>query len=151
MNLPNIPNSLVIEIQKSLNEINTQANVFAGLSIAYNGIDTITKFLSPHFPCKIGCSACCYYDVLITTFEAEYIMLKTNRQINREDNYTKNNNSICPFLKDSVCSIYEQRPMICRMYHTLDTPEKCHKDHAGLINIYGVNDYSGVICHLFRW
>lgn len=117
------------------------------MTIAYNGIDTINNFSGPSFPCKKGCSACCSYDVLITSFEAEYIMLKTSRPINRNNNYSQNNNTTCPFLKDNLCSIYNYRPMICRMYHTLDSPEKCDKQHRGLINMYGVKEagYGNII------
>lgn len=148
MELPNIPNKLVQEIQLYLNEINMQKNIFDALKITYNSIEKVNEFLKPYFPCKKGCSDCCRYDVLITTFEAEYIMINTGKQINRSENYTRNNTSTCPFLdNNNACSIYNYRPMICRMYHSLETPEKCKKENGGFIKMYGVKEsgYGNII------
>src|SRR3989344_2442301 len=34
----------------------------------------------------------------------------------------------CPFLIDSVCSIYEARPFACRIHIVADKPEQCDSD-----------------------
>jgi Fe-S-cluster containining protein len=148
MELPEIPIFLAQEIQQDLTRINTQKSVFDALKIAYDGIEKISEFLKPYFPCHKGCSSCCKYDVLITTFEAEYIMLNTGKEINRSEIHTKNNNSACPFLdNNNYCSIYNFRPMICRMYHSLEHPDKCKKENHGFIKMYGVKEsgYGNII------
>jgi len=34
----------------------------------------------------------------------------------------------CPFLVDRKCSIYEARPMVCRIHHVKDNPSQCKTD-----------------------
>jgi Fe-S-cluster containining protein len=33
----------------------------------------------------------------------------------------------CPFLENESCSIYEDRPLVCREYHVTSPPERCEK------------------------
>jgi Fe-S-cluster containining protein len=39
----------------------------------------------------------------------------------------------CPFLENESCSIYEDRPLVCREYHVTSPPECCaHLDEGGV-------------------
>lgn len=77
--------------------------------------------------CSEGCSHCCYVNVNVTLYEAEYIarmagLPDPDASPNRRRDYT---DTPCPFLKDYRCSIYEFRPMACRAFASLDSAEYC--------------------------
>ncbi|MCL2480874.1 MAG: YkgJ family cysteine cluster protein [Spirochaetaceae bacterium] len=63
--------------------------------------------------CKKGCSKCC---AAITLFPVEFFAIKQeiHNTLSLPDfNNTKQSHG-CIFLKDSICKIYESRPIICR-------------------------------------
>jgi len=88
----------------------------------------ITAALAPHAACKPGCSQCCHMNTMI--YEHEAIRLaevsgrkrvrlphRPLRQVYLDGN--KFNNRPCPFLVDDKCSVYEDRPLVCRTHHSL--------------------------------
>jgi Fe-S-cluster containining protein len=124
-------------IEKRADIIN---NIFTkGVSEVYHQIDEIIKINAPFlkYSCKKRCDYCCYGPVEIYYIEAKYISENANVKIkenfkifNREEyqqkiffegNYFKK----CPFLKNKECSIYEFRPFICRIFHSMSDPEIC--------------------------
>lgn len=62
--------------------------------------------------CRAGCDECC---VNFTIGAGEYIALKEKIQALPECSGNKYRGR-CFFLKDSLCSIYEHRPVICRTH-----------------------------------
>lgn len=80
-------------------------------------------------PSSGGCSYCCHVPVQITTIEADYIQKMTG--IDGADLFKNSilppDNSPCPFLKKSMCSIYEYRPLNCRVFASMDSVEYCKK------------------------
>lgn len=82
-------------------------------------IDTLTGKLETqhkkHMKCKAGCDLCCMdYSVFPIEFHSilenikQYkIEPKTNVKVNEDD---------CIFLIDHKCTIYEERPIICRTH-----------------------------------
>lgn len=92
----------------------------------------ISEVVTPMSACKSGCSFCCHISVGICESEAKAISKATGRKIAdvlpdpslilRE----KWHNTPCPFLKLGKCSIYEDRPISCRLnFNMADTPEQC--------------------------
>lgn len=80
-------------------------------------------------PCKAGCSYCCHIPVVISTQDAERIARATSRvpktlplrsPIELDRILKSHTPSPCPFLKESRCSIYDDRPLACRTHYTLD-------------------------------
>lgn len=94
------------------------------------------------FDCKSGCSYCCHFRIEV--FAPEIFLLARRLRtlpadrldsliqqleahaadaqgIRREDFSMK-----CPLLVDNMCSVYEDRPSICRKYLSLDV-EECKK------------------------
>lgn len=76
-----------------------------------------------HVHCKIGCSSCCENgDYPLSQIELEYLMLGyINLDNETKIKVQKNIKSIqkggqCPFLIEKKCSIYEYRPIICRVH-----------------------------------
>lgn len=101
------------------------------------GID-LTK--NPEPTCKIGCSHCCYMNVDVFEDEAIYLAQKIKKgEITYNEEEFEHQKSLdadglwgdprpCIFLKDSKCSIYEDRPVGCRKYFVVvDDPEKTCK------------------------
>lgn len=77
--------------------------------------------------CTHGCAHCCYVNVDITLYEAEYIATRTGTSIPNASPDTGRDytDTPCPFLKNYQCSIYEYRPMMCRSFATLDDANYC--------------------------
>ena len=76
-----------------------------------------------HVHCKIGCSSCCENgDYPLSQIELEYLMLGyINLDNETKIKVQKSIKSIqkggqCPFLIEKKCSIYEYRPIICRVH-----------------------------------
>lgn len=90
----------------------------------------LTNEISPHAICRLGCSHCCKVPVHVTSVEAKWIEKETGHKRNRLKRSTaleSNNVDYCPFHdeKSASCSIYEHRPLACRLYATFDHYEFC--------------------------
>lgn len=71
--------------------------------------------------CTMGCSICCYQQVKIGQTEANGIgdrigrkPVQLNSRFKMKDFKEYGRNTPCSFLKDEACSIYENRPLLCR-------------------------------------
>ncbi|HAV1520184.1 TPA: YkgJ family cysteine cluster protein [Vibrio parahaemolyticus] len=88
--------------------------------------------ISPFAVCRKGCGTCCKFPVHVSSIEAKIIASysgKTMKKLKKttlipekvlQDDY-------CPFFDKSskACSIYEVRPLSCRLYSSLDHYEYC--------------------------
>jgi Fe-S-cluster containining protein len=54
----------------------------------------------------------------------------------------------CPFLEEEACSIYEERPIICREYLVTSPPADCDHPTPGTISPVKI---SGSVCRAIRW
>lgn len=97
--------------------------------------DRVGKSVAPHAVCEKGCSYCCYIALPMTKEEAqvigEEIGLKPLNSFSRIDSELPGIETIreqevasrwgvpCPFLDNSACTIYENRPLACRMHFSL--------------------------------
>lgn len=90
--------------------------------------------------CRMGCAHCCRIPVGILTSEAKLLAAASGRKFRepgREASISvgqaaalegmfqgpdesKYDGVPCPFLVEGSCSVYEQRPMICRLHLNLD-------------------------------
>jgi Fe-S-cluster containining protein len=105
--------------------------------------------------CSSGCCQCCRYNIVINAAEAHTLVryvrrefttermeeLKTRTRLwHRWDEYRIGRlpqsssasaadfadfDHFCPFLVDSLCSIYQVRPMVCRTHYVLSDPAYC--------------------------
>lgn len=95
--------------------------------------DRFMKAYKDYIVCRKGCAHCCKLPVGMTIMEASYIESKTGRKYNRlakeqlEILPNKHNTTVCPFLdkETATCSIYEYRPLACRMFATVDDYHFC--------------------------
>lgn len=102
--------------------------------------------LAPSAPTKMqcdrGCSWCCHKAVRISPLDA--IGAAAARLDDRFD-YTvqENDRRPCPLLRDGRCSVYAERPVTCRAFHSWNS-ELCQQGQAkvpmdmGLFGITGI-------------
>jgi hypothetical protein len=111
--------------------------------------DKINKAALPYSACKSGCSHCCHISAVITQSEADSLAAASGRKAKR---LTKASPGVeardkwfrvpCPFLIKGKCSVYEDRPIVCRMLFNLaDTPHFCdtaiapEDSHVTMLNL----------------
>jgi Fe-S-cluster containining protein len=97
--------------------------------------DRLSKLVTPHSACQSGCSFCCSISVVICESEARAIAKATGRKmkipqgipsLSVRDKWHK---VPCSFLKKGRCSVYDDRPIVCRlMFNMADTSEQCNTD-----------------------
>ncbi len=91
-----------------------------------NTADKIFDYAGKFAACARGCGHCCHVSVPITEFEAHYMGDKLGikplevTQSKRPDLKNFGSSTPCPFLKEGECSIYEVRPLTCRMHMNFD-------------------------------
>ena len=91
-----------------------------------NTADQIFDHAGKFAACARGCGHCCHVSVPITQFEARYmgdnlgikpIELKQSIKLELTE---YGSHTPCPFLQQGECSIYEYRPLTCRMHMNFD-------------------------------
>jgi len=68
-----------------------------------------------HMKCKNGCDLCCI-DFSIFPIEFHYILSELNKENKKPELAEKSEKEICTFLKNHSCTIYKQRPVMCRTH-----------------------------------
>ncbi|GBG14562.1 chaperone protein DnaK [Novimethylophilus kurashikiensis] len=105
-----------------------------------------SEAVAPYTACKKGCSSCCHLPLMIFTSEAETIAAITGRKMTHlpfrmpepEDKVEKMAflGQPCPFLVENECSIYESRPLECRLHHNMaGDPALCDTTKFGETSI----------------
>ncbi len=129
--------------QKVAEQEVTPENLYKGIQPHYNEINEFISMLIEYgkqnniqIDCKAGCSYCCHqsvygveheFDALATYLVKEWSLEERKALIERaKERYAQTNTlskealalhkSPCPFLQDNKCSVYEMRPMACRIY-----------------------------------
>lgn len=86
----------------------------------------ISSRYSAHLNCHAGCSGCCQHHLSVFAVEAAAIRQAINslpqetqdrvhqQAIAINEQESRGERVACPLLVDNKCSIYEQRPLICR-------------------------------------
>ncbi len=89
--------------------------LYKSLVLSLKGYESrLYKKYGDHIKCRKGCSSCC---ILESVFPVEAWNIYLNITARPELLTQLNDNSEeCVFLKDSVCIIYESRPLICRSH-----------------------------------
>jgi len=94
----------------------------------YGILDEVNALKQPYAACKAGCSACCHIQVEISDREAQRIGAAVGRKpaplpSGRLTTPTEQLGRVetpCPFLVENNCSIYADRPYVCREMTVLD-------------------------------
>jgi Fe-S-cluster containining protein len=98
--------------------------------------ERVSTAVTPFAACKNGCSHCCHIDVAMSEFEARQISKATGRELlvppgdGSDDGAIEKYRGVpCPFLVGGACSIYEHRPIACRVHFNLaDDESMCRLD-----------------------
>ena len=104
----------------------------AKLNRLKKGADALGKVVKPYSACKSGCSYCCHISALICETEARVLAKASGRKMKAvtgvpgPEIVQKWVKVPCPFLVKGRCSVYEDRPITCRLlYNMADSPEQC--------------------------
>lgn len=104
--------------------------------------DEVAAQIAPHAQCRQGCAHCCHIAVSMTEQEATFIgeaIGKSPRQPERahrlsdrsfepQEDIAYYHGKPCPFLDGQSCSIYEHRPIACRLHFNLGDARLCAPD-----------------------
>lgn len=97
--------------------------------VAIRLVEMTAEAIEPVSACRKGCSHCCHLRVEMSEVEASELGKVLGREPNRKRRYMPTQaerfgyDTPCPSLKDSLCSIYEHRPLACRKNHNLDVDD----------------------------
>jgi Fe-S-cluster containining protein len=109
---------------------------------AHQLIDAINEKtgINDKVSCSAGCHFCCYGEIAMSHSEATLIysivkqfqipidMILVDRQNRKPFHKLKYAAKRCAMLDDKgMCKIYDHRPSICRLYNSMDAPEKCNE------------------------
>lgn len=103
----------------------------------YAVADAISEVRAPFWACAAGCSSCCRINVQISRLEADQLANATGRPARRLTSSVPRapnefHGRACPFLKGSTCSVYEHRPLACRLHAShFESNAACEPEHAG--------------------
>ena len=68
-----------------------------------------------HMQCRNGCDLCCI-DFSVFPVEFYFILNELKKKNFKPESGVNTENEICVFLKNNSCTIYEQRPIMCRTH-----------------------------------
>lgn len=98
--------------------------------------DLFNRTIGQYTVCQKGCAHCCYMPTMIYAHEAEILGQATGikpapvRYCDPSavlEDAARQFGPPCPFLsKENSCTVYEHRPLICRLHHSLNNdPADC--------------------------
>ncbi|MGR5347163.1 YkgJ family cysteine cluster protein [Vibrio mediterranei] len=97
----------------------------------YSLLDIYTSHeLAPFSCCARGCGQCCHVPVSVSLPEAMYLSHHLNRELNLHptQKHHEYDGTPCPFLgEDGACSVYEARPIACRLFYAVDHYKYCYE------------------------
>jgi uncharacterized protein len=114
----------VTSLPKRIAQMNARISI--KLQEVLRTADLIFAHAGKFAACARGCGHCCHVHVPIADFEAQYIgdHIATKpaalKQSIRHDRMKFSGKTPCPFLKNGECSIYQYRPLTCRMHLNFD-------------------------------
>jgi uncharacterized protein len=106
------------------------------LDFVRSGVDQYLKTEMTGTACLKGCHHCCHHLIATSPMEMESILevsqsydlerLKKQKEKIESGVEIEYSEKACVFLNNGNCSIYDQRPLICRLTHVKSEPENCH-------------------------
>jgi len=135
-NLPDVITAMNLPlVATELNEANNPtSSIGARIVMMYHSLSDMNTRMSKYTACRNKCSHCCHQAVAVSREEAKVISHMTQAvrddtiatQYFGEVDQKKYFNVPCVFLKNGTCSIYYNRPLMCRTHFNLtDDPSLC--------------------------
>lgn len=91
--------------------------------------DLVTK--STTFSCR-RCAKCCALDVMLSDAEMEALGKSADRRWRTTKKVKSGGERVCALLDSNSCSIYDERPKLCRVYPFMAAPVSEFKE-LGLV------------------
>jgi Fe-S-cluster containining protein len=118
--------------------------------------DELMKLAAPHIACGRGCASCCKMNVMISVAEADRIGNTIGRKpanvvASRFHAGAEFVGVPCPFLNDDSCTIYQDRPLVCRTHSNFDksaywcAPDKMNDHEMPMVTFDGLRTALGKI------
>lgn len=128
------------------------ANILTNLNKGYTPVEVMDEIyklhnqlrqanqIDQHTSCGRGCNFCCHDEIMMSQLEAEHFKAKAlpvakinTKHLKKQvaatgdfDNQLKFVERACPMLlPNGDCSVYDQRPLICRTHNSNDEPILC--------------------------
>jgi Fe-S-cluster containining protein len=124
---------------ESLQKLSSFSSSTEKLNWLRKEVDSLLKESSGNSQCKKGCHYCCYHPISLSVLEMEDIKtLKKEphpERLEAQKGHFNGSQEIqyedraCVYLKEGTCSIYENRPLICRLTHVASEPIHCHLEN----------------------
>ncbi|MCR9203740.1 MAG: YkgJ family cysteine cluster protein [Halobacteriovoraceae bacterium] len=109
------------------------------LSWVRNEVDQLLKESTQKTNCQKGCHYCCFHPISLSVSEMDDIKSLSIKpdlvRLEKQKAHFKGNEEIeyedraCVYLVKGSCSIYESRPLICRLTHVASEPIHCHLEN----------------------
>jgi uncharacterized protein len=146
-NFSRVTKSIVKRLKKHRNPVKRARLVFRELDFELKELfkdKTIQKLVS----CKSGCEACCHTQVSVTQYESDLLARKViagttidldklaiqSKAKNLAEDWYKLDYATrgCLFLdKEGRCTVYDDRPGVCRTNFVISNPDNCKTDQGG--------------------
>jgi Fe-S-cluster containining protein len=125
----------------TLKQLGMISNPIERIKALHKQLDFALEKSSPSVTCTKGCPHCCYHLINLAEDEAKLL----NQHVSKLDSEQKHrlqkqkdhllhekdweqldySDRACVFLKDNSCSVYEDRPLVCRVTQVESEPENC--------------------------
>ncbi|MDH0342067.1 YkgJ family cysteine cluster protein [Chromobacterium haemolyticum] len=152
--MPNVPSDLV-EKANDLYRYLMGTHEVLGVQLAtiYQYLDQFREFLAPYVSCSKGCSHCCNMDVQLSPLEAAFIQVKSGRIMQQGNTLTTGHREPCTFLDEDTgaCTIYDARPLACRVFHALGDPENCRPGRKQMQYGHPPTYGNDIFANIMRW
>lgn len=93
----------------------------------HRAADTLVNAYRGAAACRTGCNHCCFIPVKVSATEARVLGRAVGRVPAPLDTHQSVQieayDSPCPFLRDGICSIYADRPAVCKTHINLDVDD----------------------------
>ena len=131
------------------------ASTRSKLQRIYRLADAFMEHREPFVACKKGCADCCHMNITISTEEAARIGVASRRVVKKLPKSIHHEVDAfagipCPFLDaDAACSIYSDRPLVCRNHASFDedaklcNPKLMNDVQMPMVNYAGIDEAFG--------
>lgn len=163
------------ELKDKINRaFETNDGLFPVLQAAlYDPVEILFEHASHLLSCQMGCHACCNRLVVSTRLEAMAVaeqiqkldepkrkpllrkiqehatqvsdFLENSAEEENHDEVWFEEGIPCPFLEERLCSIYDARPLLCRLRHSVSPVEKCEEPENDIEMLAEVEDLIPVL------